>query len=601
MNRSSIRAQCWLAILPGALALLTSFALAAARAGEKPGIDWQPWSDKVFAQAAAEHKFVLLDLGAGWCHWCHVMDQLTYSDPEVIKLLREKYIAVRVDQDARPDLANRYEDYGWPATIVFNADRGEIVKRQGYMPPKPMASLLQAIIDDPTPGPSVAPEPAIVPAADSALTKEQRAAMRASFTSAYDAKVGGWGDVHKYLNWDALEYCIVEGAAGDAAMEKMARQTLNNGLKLIDPVWGGVDQYSTDGDWDHPHYEKIMPFQAETMRVLALASRQWNEPNWLEQAQKVHGYLKSFLTSPEGAFYTSQDADLVEGEHGEKYFALDDIARRKLGIPRVDTHIYARENGLAISGLAALYAASGDASCLAEARRAAAWVQEHRALPDGGFRHDERDSAGPYLADTLAMARAFLALYTVTAERDWLAKAQAAAAFMDAKFRAPVGFATAASNANSAFPPKPEVDENIAVARFANLLGHYTGADSARAMAKHAMRYLAAPAIIQSQGFSTSGILLADREMGAEPAHLTVVGGKQDPSARALFASALRGAPDFARIEWFDSREGALPNADVQYPDLPRAAAFVCANGSCSIPMESPAQFAKKLAQLARR
>jgi thiol:disulfide interchange protein len=130
MNRSSIRAQCWLAILPGALALLTSFALAAARAGEKPGIDWQPWSDKVFAQAAAEHKFVLLDLGAGWCHWCHVMDQLTYSDPEVIKLLREKYIAVRVDQDARPDLANRYEDYGWPATIVFNADRGEIVKRQ---------------------------------------------------------------------------------------------------------------------------------------------------------------------------------------------------------------------------------------------------------------------------------------------------------------------------------------------------------------------------------------------------------------------------------------------------------------------------------------
>jgi uncharacterized protein YyaL (SSP411 family) len=464
-----------------------------------------------------------------------------------------------------------------------------------------MASLLQAIIDDPTPGPSVAPEPAIVAAADSALTKEQRAAMRASFTSAYDAKVGGWGDVHKYLNWDALEYCIVEGAAGDAAMEKMARQTLNNGLKLIDPVWGGVDQYSTDGDWDHPHYEKIMPFQAETMRVLALASRQWNEPNWLEQAQKVHGYLKSFLTSPEGAFYTSQDADLVEGEHGEKYFALDDIARRKLGIPRVDTHIYARENGLAISGLAALYAASGDASCLAEARRAAAWVQEHRALPDGGFRHDERDSAGPYLADTLAMARAFLALYTVTAERDWLAKAQAAAAFMDAKFRAPVGFATAASNANSAFPPKPEVDENIAVARFANLLGHYTGADSARAMAKHAMRYLAAPAIIQGQGFSTSGILLADREMGAEPAHLTVVGGKQDPSARALFASALRGAPDFARIEWFDSREGALPNADVQYPDLPRAAAFVCANGSCSIPMESPAQFAKKLAQLARR
>ena len=602
MNKSSGGNGLWPRMpLRGVLALLASLVAFTSEAEEKSAIDWQPWSDKVFERAAAEHKFVLLDLGAGWCHWCHVMDQLTYSDPKVIGLLRDKYIAVRVDQDARPDLANRYEDYGWPATVVFNAERGEIVKRQGYVPPKPMASLLQAIIDDPSPGPSVEPEPAIVAAADSALTGEQRAAMRASLTGAYDSRVGGWGDVHKYLNWDAIEYCLTEGAAGDAAMEKMARQTLTSGLKLIDPVWGGVDQYSTDGDWDHPHYEKIMPFQAENMRIFALAARQWNEPAWLESAQKIHGYLRNFLTSPEGAFYTSQDADLVAGEHGEKYFALDDAARRKLGIPRVDTHIYSRENGLAITGLAALYAASGDASCLAEARRAAAWVQEHRALGTGGFRHDDNDSAGPYLADTLAMARAFLALYTVTAEREWLARAEAAAAFIDAQFRAPVGFATAASNATGAFPSKPEADENVALARFANLLGHYTGKDLCRAMAAHAMRYLAAPAIIKSQGFATSGMLLADREMRAEPAHLTIVGGKEDPAARALFESALRGAPDYARIEWFDPKEGPLPNADVQYPELPHAAAFACAAGSCSLPMASPAQLAKRLAQLSRR
>jgi len=228
-------------------------------------------------------------------------------------------------------------------------------------------------------------------------------------------------------------------------------------------------------------------------------------------------------------------------------------------------------------------------------------VLEHRALPDGGFRHDERDSAGPYLADTLAMARAFLALYTVTAERDWLAKAQAAAAFMDANFRAPVGFATAASSPKSAFPPKPEVDENIALARFANLLGDYTGQESWRAMAAHAMRYLAAPAVIKGQGFSTSGILLADRELGAAPAHLTIVGAKQDPAALTLYTLALRGAPGFARIEWFDPKEGPLPNPDVQYPVMPRAAAFVCAAGTCSIPMQTPAQLAKRLAQLARR
>ena len=110
------------------------------------------------AGAKEDNRFVLLDLGAVWCHWCHVMEDVTYRDPEVMRLLRSRYIAVRVDQDARPDLSNRYEDYGWPATIVFNADGSEIVKRQGYIPPRPMASMLQAIIDDPTPGPSVLPE-----------------------------------------------------------------------------------------------------------------------------------------------------------------------------------------------------------------------------------------------------------------------------------------------------------------------------------------------------------------------------------------------------------------------------------------------------------
>jgi len=106
------------------------------------GIKWVGWSDDLFARAKREHKFVILDLQAIWCHWCHVMDDITYKDPKVIELMGSKYIAVKVDQDSRPDLSNRYEDYGWPATIVFNADGGEIVKRSGYIPPGPMASML---------------------------------------------------------------------------------------------------------------------------------------------------------------------------------------------------------------------------------------------------------------------------------------------------------------------------------------------------------------------------------------------------------------------------------------------------------------------------
>jgi uncharacterized protein YyaL (SSP411 family) len=125
---------------------------------EQEAITWHPWSDSVFAQAKSEGRFVLLDLGTVWCHWCHVMEEVTYRDSAIIDLVGRRYLAVRVDADARPDLSNRYEDYGWPATIVFNSDGSEIVKRRGYLPPGQMASMLQAIIDDPSPGPSVVAE-----------------------------------------------------------------------------------------------------------------------------------------------------------------------------------------------------------------------------------------------------------------------------------------------------------------------------------------------------------------------------------------------------------------------------------------------------------
>ncbi len=591
MNSSSRKARGCLILGLLAAAFPSAFAVE-----KQPAeIRWLPWSDQIFAQAKADQKLVLLDLGAGWCHWCHVMDEITYRDPEVIRLLGARYLAVRVDADARPDLANRYEDYGWPATIVFKWDGSELAKRRGYLPPKPMASMLQAFIDDPSPGPSVEAAPVVTAASDAALTGDQRTAMRRIFVEAYDAKRGGWGDAHHYLNWNAIELCLTEGAAGDAAMEKRARQTLTSGLKLLDPVWGGVFQYSTDGDWDHPHFEKIMPFQVENLRVFALAATLWHEPKWLEPAQKIHGYLRDFLTSPEGAFYTSQDADVVQGEHGGEYFALGDAARRKIGIPRIDRHIYARENGLAITGLCTLFAATGDATCLAEARRAAEWIVAARALPGGGFRHDEKDAAGPFLGDSLAMGRAFLALYTVTAERRWLELAEETATFIGQNFRAKIGFASAVPTPGAPLAPTPQVDENIAIVRLANLLHQHTGAAAFRDMAEHAMRYLAAPAVVANQGYGTSGILLADRELTTEPAHLTVVGAKTDPAAQALFAAALRGSPMTSRIEWLDPADGQLPRADVEFPTLPEPAAFLCANGTCSAPLRTPAQLAKKL------
>jgi uncharacterized protein YyaL (SSP411 family) len=101
--------------------------------------------------------------------------------------------------------------------------------------------------------------------------------------------------------------------------------------------------------------------------------------------------------------------------------------------------------------------------------------------------------------------------------------------------------------------------------------------------------------VVERQGYGVSGILLADRELRTEPAHLTIVGPKDNAAARELFAAALRSAPSFTRLEWFDAIEGPLPRADVEYPALPEPAAFFCVNGACSLPIREPGQLALKL------
>jgi uncharacterized protein YyaL (SSP411 family) len=575
---------------------LSVIPLGAASEATRKSIAWQPWSDGIFEQARRENKFILLDLEAIWCHWCHVMDETSYKDPSVIALIASKYIAVRVDQDSRPDLSNRYEDYGWPATVVFNGQGQEIVKRSGYIPPRAMSSMLRAIIADPTPGPSVQPEAKIEFGDSPLLSAALREDLEKRFIAQYDTAHGSWGFDQKYLDWSSVEYAMAKARTGDAQAEHMARQTLDAQHALLDPVWGGVYQYSVGGDWKEPHFEKIMAFQAENLRIYALAYAQFHEQQYLDNALAIERFLRTFLTSPDGAFYTSQDADLIEGQHSAAYFKLDDAGRRKLGVPRVDKHVYARENGWAINALATLYGVTGDRRYLDEATRAAEWIASNRTLPDGGFRHGEKDAAGPYLGDTLSMARAFLTLYSATGDRAWLTRTEQAIAFIQANFKGEqAGYVTSKTSTDRAYTPRPLRDENISLARTANLLARYTGNDQYRAMAELAMKFLATPAI--ARAFPTSGVLLANLEVSSDPLHVTIVGHKDDPVAGTLFATAAALPSGYKRIEWWDKREGNLPNPDVQYPELSTAAAFVCTQTTCSSPLKSVDALKARLAR----
>lgn len=532
---------------------------------------WRDYEKAVFAQAHQEKKLVLLNLEAVWCHWCHVMQETTYQDPAVQKILEERYLVTRVDSDARPDIANRYEDYGWPATVIYDSEGRELVKLSGYIEPEKMRNLLSRLAKNPKPELDEEAKPDL--SKPGAFTPTLVNEMQKQHFQHYDYKLGGWGFIHKFLNWTSMEYALLRSRQGDPKSTKMARQTLNGELALLDPAWGGVYQYSDSNVWNHPHFEKVLDHQTGNLRMYSLAYSQFGDPRYLHAASRIASYLQTFLLSPEGAFYTSQDADIKQGEHSAGYFALGDAARRKLGIPRIDTHIYARENGWVIEALATYYAASGDPKALAAALRAAEWVLKNRSLEGGGFSHGE-EKTGPFLGDTLGCGRAFLALYNVTADPIWLARAQAAEKFIEAHFLGTgVGVLTATDENRVLIK-----EENVAALRFANLLSYALGEDRAQnALSQTAQRYLSLRPIATE--VNTGAALLAQWENSHEPVAVTVVGSRNDPTCRELFEAANRAPSHYKLVVWWDP--ATQPPPPHAYPATPTNVAYVCAAGQC--------------------
>ncbi len=550
---------------------------------DKVSISWQPWSDDVFARAKAENKLVILDLHAVWCHWCHVMDEKTYGDAQVAQLIQKHFIPISVDQDSRPDLSNRYEDYGWPATVIFNSSGKECKILSGYMPPDEFLPILR----DCTKHPDKVTDAITINTAElsknTALGENLRQELKRRYVENYDTNNGGWTLGNKFLPADNVEYSMLLSYKGDQTAKQRAKEVLDLQRNLLDPVWGGVYQYSTDDDWQHPHYEKIMSMQTDNMRIYSLAYLLFKDQNYLDMAQKIYNYLNNFLLSPEGAFYTSQDADLIPGQHSDHYFALDDKQRRKLGLPHIDKHIYSRENGWVIEALAYLYTASGNKQYLEKAINCANWIIAERSK-DGGFCHEPLNGQ-IYLGDNVAMAKAFLYIYATTGERTWLKKAEEVADYTSKSFSSPPGFLT--TKQASAVGNATNIDENVAAARFFNLLYHYSGRAQDKTCASIAMQYLANRDVAAKRYRLVCGILLADQELNNDPIHLVVAGAKNNEIARQLFITAQKYPLAYKQIEWLDNRDGPLPNQDIEYPSLQEPAVFVCSQGACSAPIYS--------------
>jgi len=557
---------------------------------DTPSLSWSKWDASLFDRARREDKYILLHMAAVWCHWCHVMEGTTYRDPEVQRRILEKFIPVRVDQDSDPALSYRYENWGWPATVMLDKDGNEIFKRRGYIPPELFTKLLAAVVEDPSALPFYGVGAPVDPSA-AALSAERREQTEALVLNSYDTVNGGFGDTHRFIHGDTLEWALERGRdlqrnADPQTWRAMAGKTLAGARRLIDPVWGGMFQYSDKLDWSSPHYEKLLNIQRDALRSYVLAWQIGRDPADLAAARQIARWLMDFMRSPEGCFYTSQDADAGPALHGDAFYAGSDAERRAGPQPPIDRNCYARENGWAIASLAALYDVTGEAPLLEAAERALDWTLTHRRAPNGGLGHGRAAEDDTHLGDTLAIAEAALALYRSTAERCYLALATELGEVILRDHRDPAGGFMVRQPEPGAkgvlATPVKQVEENVAVVRLLNLLARHTARREFRDGAEHGLRYLIA---LAEDDLVLPGALLADRELGREPAHVTIVGAKDDPDARALYAAARTYPTRYLRIEWLDRREGPLPAADVEYPDLPQAAAFACANGACSAPV----------------
>lgn len=544
---------------------------------------WNTWSDSTFQRAAEGKKFVIVSLQSWWCPWCHAMNRDTWSDPQVRAVLKDHFIPVFVDQDSRPDISQRYERWGWPATIIFDPDGNEIVKLRGFYSPKFFIPILEATIKDPSPvdyGKLGGPERERTLA--TGLSDAQRNEILAFLDKAYDETNGGWSK-SKLVDGPTLDWFLNQSKAGDEKATARLKRTLTAMIALLDKDSGGISQVSLKPDWSEPSLEFPMFAQQAALQAYSRGWLIFGDQAYRDAADHLYGFLKNKLAAADGGFHVSMG--MADGK------------------PGVDPREYARETGQAIQGLTAYYDATGNADALALAVAGAEWALRERRLPNGGFRHDARDAAGPYLADSVEMGAALLALHRSTGDRRWLTAAIQTADFISATFIDPKTggfFASAAPDAKNLPKSIKQREDNVAATRFFTLLSFYAGQPHYREIAEAGMGYLASPPILDAYGFLPD-VLLAEEELGNEPVHLTVVGPKDDPRSKALYGAALAYPLAYKRAEWWDKREGPLANADVDYPDYPDGpAAFACTRNFCSLPVTSPAEIPAQVDRLQR-
>jgi uncharacterized protein YyaL (SSP411 family) len=319
-------------------------------------INWLPWGEAAFNKAQSENKPVLLSISAVWCYWCHVMDETSYSDPGVQALINDHFVAVRADNDHRPDVNARYNIGGWPTTAFLTA-HGGLIGGATYLPPDQFIAMLaefkEAYLED---------RPALYDQARSLLRQRQERANRVvagpeveeslvdmvsrTVAGAYDAVNGGFGLAPKFPNGPILDLLVhLARTTGEEFYRVMLEKTLAGMCSgpLYDGEEGGFFRHSANADWSGPQWEKLLEDNVILCKAYLDAYSLLGKDGYLTVASQCADYLMEKLYDESVPGFRGS-----QGAHSE-YFGLLLSARQRQAPPPIDPSCYSSTNAQAVS------------------------------------------------------------------------------------------------------------------------------------------------------------------------------------------------------------------------------------------------------------
>jgi uncharacterized protein YyaL (SSP411 family) len=322
-------------------------------------IDWYEWGDAAFERAQADDKPMLLDVGAVWCHWCHVIDRESYENPEIAKIISENFVAVKVDRDERPDVDSRYQSAissisgqgGWPLTGFLLPD-GRPFFGGTYFPPDDQMGrpgfrrILLAVAESYRSKRSEL-ERAASSLADAVAQAEVFTGARGDFdpgvvetqiaaiTQLFDIKNGGFGRAPKFPHSSAMDLVLERyQQTGEKHLCAMAESTLEKMARggVYDQLAGGFHRYSVDERWLVPHFEKMSYDNSELLRNYLHGWQVTQNPVLRQTAEGIIAWVNEVLCDQQqGGFYASQDADDSLDDDGDYFTWTLEEMRSALG------------------------------------------------------------------------------------------------------------------------------------------------------------------------------------------------------------------------------------------------------------------------------